>query len=141
MEGTNQFRSNHGTRQFQELFQVDENLELLAKAHACRSSKRILEQANDRLKRANRDLGETAAFIAASLTTVTAVHKMPCKDAQRPRKISTRPSAASLSFALESHCPNLRSSDPCKKQGKSVVKLLHAGSSARSCSRLRQVIW
>ena len=73
MEGTNQFRSNHGTRQFQELFQVDENQELLANAHACRASKRILEQANDRLKRANRDLGETAAFIAASLTTVTAV--------------------------------------------------------------------
>jgi Flp pilus assembly protein TadB len=73
MQGTNQLRSNHGTRQFQELFALDENQGQLASTHACRSSKRILEQANDRLKRANRDLGETAAFIAASLTTVTAV--------------------------------------------------------------------
>lgn len=73
MEGTNQLRSNHGTRQFQELFQLDENQGQLANTHACRASKRTLEQANDRLKRANRDLGETAAFIAASLTTVTAV--------------------------------------------------------------------
>jgi len=31
------------------------------------------KEARDRLKRADRDLGETAAFIAASLTTVTAI--------------------------------------------------------------------
>jgi len=73
MEQINQLRSNHGARQFQDLFQLDENRGQLASAHACRASKRTLEQANDRLKRANRDLGETAAFIAASLTTVTAV--------------------------------------------------------------------
>ena len=41
--------------------------------HACKVSQRSLQQATDRLQRANRDLGETAAFIAASLTTVTAV--------------------------------------------------------------------
>jgi len=73
MEQTKQFRSNHGTRQFPELQPLAENQERRVNIHACRSSKRILEQANDRLKRANRDLGETAAFIAASLTTVTAV--------------------------------------------------------------------
>jgi hypothetical protein len=73
MEQTNQFRSNHGARRLQDLFPSNENQGLPANTHACRASKRNLEQANDHLKRANRDLGETAAFIAASLTTVTAV--------------------------------------------------------------------
>ena len=41
--------------------------------HACKASRRGYQQARDRLRRANRDLGETAAFIAASLTTVTAI--------------------------------------------------------------------
>jgi len=45
----------------------------LGTVHACKSSQRILQQAGDRLSRANRDLGETAAFLAASLTTVTAI--------------------------------------------------------------------
>lgn len=40
---------------------------------AYRNSKRRLEWASDQIARANRDLGEVAAFIAASLTTVTAV--------------------------------------------------------------------
>jgi|GEM_PF-2589752 len=43
------------------------------RVHACQASQRFLQQAGDRLGRANRDLGETAAFVAASLTTVTAV--------------------------------------------------------------------
>ena len=41
--------------------------------HACKNSQRRFWQARVRLRRANRDLGETAAFIAASLTTVTAI--------------------------------------------------------------------
>jgi hypothetical protein len=40
---------------------------------ACRNSQRSLWHARDCLRRANRDLGETAAFVAASLTTVTAI--------------------------------------------------------------------
>jgi hypothetical protein len=43
------------------------------KTHACQASQRFLQQASDRLSRANRDLGETAAFLAASLTTLTAI--------------------------------------------------------------------
>jgi hypothetical protein len=45
----------------------------LGTLHACRVSRRSFQLARDRLRRANRDLGETAAFIAASLTTVTAI--------------------------------------------------------------------
>lgn len=45
----------------------------IGKVHACKASRRGYQQASDRLRRANRDLGETAAFIAASLTTVTAI--------------------------------------------------------------------
>jgi hypothetical protein len=66
MEQINQFRANHGAER------IAENPGLKANTHACRASRRGLQQANDRLKRANRDLGEAAAFIAASLTTVTA---------------------------------------------------------------------
>jgi cytochrome c biogenesis protein CcdA len=43
------------------------------KVHACKASQRGYQQACDRLKRAERDLAETAAFIAGSLTTVTAI--------------------------------------------------------------------
>jgi hypothetical protein len=43
------------------------------KVHACKASQRGYQQACDHLKRAERDLAETAAFIAAALTTVTAV--------------------------------------------------------------------
>lgn len=45
----------------------------LGNLHACRASQRRYQQALACLHRANRDLGETAAFIAASLTTVTAI--------------------------------------------------------------------
>lgn len=41
--------------------------------HACRASWREYQKARDALKRADRDLGETVAFLAASLTTVTAI--------------------------------------------------------------------
>jgi hypothetical protein len=44
-----------------------------AEGHACKASLRGYQQARDHLKRAERDLAETAAFIAASLTTVTAI--------------------------------------------------------------------
>jgi len=46
---------------------------LKAEDHACKASMRAYEQACDHLRRAERDLAETAAFIAASLTTVTAI--------------------------------------------------------------------
>jgi hypothetical protein len=52
---------------------LDENQPPKATIHACKASWRGYELARDRLKRADRDLGETAAFIAASLTTVTAI--------------------------------------------------------------------
>jgi len=45
----------------------------LGELHACKNSQQRFWQARARLCRANRDLGETAAFIAASLTTVTAI--------------------------------------------------------------------
>ncbi|SRR5258706_986913 len=45
----------------------------IGKIHACRISRRSFQQAQDRLKRANRDLGETAAFMLALITTVTAI--------------------------------------------------------------------
>ena len=45
----------------------------LGDLHACKNSQQRFWQARARLRRANRDLGETAAFIAASLTTVTAI--------------------------------------------------------------------
>jgi len=44
-----------------------------AEIHACRSSRHAFQQACDHLKRAERDLAETAAFIVSSLTTVTAI--------------------------------------------------------------------
>lgn len=53
--------------------QSQENHPSKAKIHACKASRRGYQQARDRLRRADRDLGETAAFIAASLTTATAI--------------------------------------------------------------------
>ena len=52
---------------------ADNNHRSKAEDHACKASRRSYEQACDHLKRAERDLAETAAFIAASLTTVTAI--------------------------------------------------------------------
>jgi len=48
-------------------------VETKGNAHACKRSWRNYQHALDCFKRAERDLGETFAFIAASLTTVTAV--------------------------------------------------------------------
>ena len=72
MQQTNQIRSNHAER-FAERFQRAESLKPIDNIRACRTSRQKLERDTDRLNRANRDLGETAAFVAASLTTVTAV--------------------------------------------------------------------
>ena len=52
---------------------VGQNQPPRGKVHACKASQRGYQQACDHLKRAERDLAETAAFIAAALTTVTAV--------------------------------------------------------------------
>src|SRR5512134_592730 len=50
-----------------------ENHRSRADNHACRAYQHVYQQARDHLRRAERDLAETAAFIAASLTTVTAI--------------------------------------------------------------------
>src|SRR5512147_1120497 len=70
MEQTNQLRANHRSKSLVEDLQLED---LRVSVHAGKASKRALQQANDHFRRANRDLGELAAFIAASLTTVTAV--------------------------------------------------------------------
>jgi len=69
MEQIGQFRVNHGSQKVQ----VAENHPPKAKIQACKASQREFQQACDRMKRAERDLAETAAFMAASLTTVTAI--------------------------------------------------------------------
>jgi hypothetical protein len=51
----------------------DENYRSRADSHACKAYRHVYQQARDHLRRAERDLAETAAFIAASLTTVTAI--------------------------------------------------------------------
>lgn len=55
---------------------IRQNHQSKADVHACKASRRGYQQARDHLRRAERDLGETAAFIAASLTTVTAIQAM-----------------------------------------------------------------
>lgn len=72
MEQIKQFGTSHGANQLQQVFPSN-GKHAVPDNNLCRVSRRNLEQANDRLTRANRDLGETAGFIAASLTTVTAV--------------------------------------------------------------------
>lgn len=69
MEQIKQFRGNHSA----EKAQPAEIQQSKGKTHACKASQRGYQQARDRLRRAERDLAETAAFIAGSLTTVTAV--------------------------------------------------------------------
>ncbi|HSL45678.1 MAG TPA: hypothetical protein VK897_19745 [Anaerolineales bacterium] len=69
MEQVRQFRGNHSA----EKAKPEENQQSKGRTHACKASQRGYQQALDRLKRAERDLAETAAFIAGSLTTVTAV--------------------------------------------------------------------
>lgn len=73
MEQTKQWRSNHGRGQISEGSRIENVPGLRANAHACKASQRDLQLAKDHLGRANRNLGELAAFIAASLTTVTAI--------------------------------------------------------------------
>ena len=51
----------------------DENHRSRAESHACKAYRQAYQQARDHLRRAERDLAETAAFMAGSLTTVTAV--------------------------------------------------------------------
>lgn len=50
-----------------------ENHRSRADGHACRAYQHVYQQAIDHMRRAERDLAETAAFMAASLTTVTAI--------------------------------------------------------------------
>ena len=52
---------------------VKDDQRSIAKIRAGKISLRNFQLGRDRLRRADRDLGETAAFIATSLTTVTAV--------------------------------------------------------------------
>ena len=65
--------TNPNTRKPLEQIQPEGSQQSTGRIHACKASQRGFQQASDHLKRANRDLGETAAFIAASLTTVTAI--------------------------------------------------------------------
>jgi hypothetical protein len=65
---------NHdGIRPPLRMLTLDQNHPSKAGIHACKASRRGYQQARDHLRRAERDLAETAAFIAASLTTVTAI--------------------------------------------------------------------
>ena len=73
MEQTAQFKDNHRAQQFQKNDRLQDVQDPLANVRACKAYQVDLQEASDRLRRANRDLGELAAFIAASLTTVTAV--------------------------------------------------------------------
>jgi len=73
METTNQVRTNHWGERLSEKSGLEKLQRSNGNIHACKISQRSLQQAHDRLRRANRDLGETAAFIVASLTTITAV--------------------------------------------------------------------
>ncbi len=73
MEQLIQERTNHGSRNPIEFIQLEENPQSRGRVHACKASQRTLQWAEDRLKRANRDLGETAAFMLGLMTTVTAI--------------------------------------------------------------------
>jgi hypothetical protein len=73
MEQTNFVRTKLDSQRLVEYAQMDQNHRSRGNAHACKACQRVYQQACDRLKRAERDLGETAAFIAASLTTATAI--------------------------------------------------------------------
>ena len=73
MEQINQFQVNRGNGQSSAGSRIEEVTGLRAHTHACKASQRDLQLATDHLGRANRDLGELTAFIAGSLTTVTAI--------------------------------------------------------------------
>ena len=67
-------RTNHDrVRSPAKLMTIGQSQPTRAEVHACKASRRTYQQARDHLRRAERDLAETAAFIAASLTTVTAI--------------------------------------------------------------------
>jgi hypothetical protein len=69
MEQIEQLRANYRMQKTLE----NENDLPKAKTHACKASQREYQLARDRFQRAERDLAETAAFIAASITTATAI--------------------------------------------------------------------
>ena len=73
MEQTNPIRTNHHAERLAEKFQLEQRLKSKGNLSACRDSQRCLQQSIDQFRRANRDLGELAAFVAASLTTITAI--------------------------------------------------------------------
>jgi len=52
---------------------LGENHQSKTDGRACKASQHAFQQACDHLKRAERDLAETAAFIVTTLTTVTAI--------------------------------------------------------------------
>lgn len=73
MEQIIQERTNHGSRSPIEFIHLEENQQSKGRVHACKASQRNFQLADDRLKRANRDLAETAAFMLGLMTTVTAI--------------------------------------------------------------------
>lgn len=73
MEQIIQERTNHGSHRPIEFIQPEENPLSKGRLHACKASQRNLQLADDRLRRANRDLAETAAFMLGLMTTVTAI--------------------------------------------------------------------
>lgn len=67
-------RTNHDrVRPPAKMLTFGQSQETKAEVHACKASRHAFQQACDHLKRAERDLAETAAFIVTSLTTVTAI--------------------------------------------------------------------
>jgi hypothetical protein len=67
-------RTNHDTMRLPTaVLPFAEPYQSKAEIHACKSSRRDYQQACDHLRRAERDLAETAAFIVGALTTVTAI--------------------------------------------------------------------
>jgi len=56
-----------------DVFPVYENRPPIVIAHAHKAWRRLYLEARDHFRQADRDLGETAAFVAASLTTATAI--------------------------------------------------------------------
>lgn len=95
MEQINQFQVNRGNGQASAGSRIEEIAGLRAHAHACKVSQRDLRLATDHLGRANRDLGELAAFIAGSLTTVTAIEAVINIAVERSR---LDPSILSMAF-------------------------------------------
>lgn len=70
-------KNNHGVGRnhsgLSEYVPLKDNPHTIGDIHACKNYQHRFLQARNRLRRANRDLGETAALVTASLTTVTAI--------------------------------------------------------------------